>query len=509
MDMHLNHTKIQTEQPCGVCRTHLTVEGDVTLPGSLRETTDVLHASAMAVVENAETMQDRISVGGRVVFCVLYTQGGSSKVETIEATADFTHLCELPGAIPRAEVYAVAQVEHVTASVMGGRMTMRAIVRLCARAVATEMVEVLGGISGEEVQQRSTQVKVRRTTAKGSGDVLLREEFSLPADLAIHDTLGAWARATFSDTAGGQGRIGISGEVIIEAVHASDMPGKPLVVTRHTVPVSQSVEISGEPGEMMDGRMTIKDVAVASQDMGDGERTLRAEVLLGLNAWMDQEENIEVLTDAYTTAGDNLRLNRSGLKMRTGDRRMHAAESGKASLMLPDGAKPMRTMLAAFTTPVMTAFNQQGNRLIAEGMLETTLLYLSSEGDAPTSVQVEAPFRTAFAANAEPEDIVVLSAANVEAVPVTSDRVELRYILHADVEGMQAEEVSVVTEAAAVPAAETTGYIVLYFIQPGESAWDIARRYRIAESELRALNPELAGEPKTGQGVVVWRRKIV
>ena len=50
---------------------------------------------------------------------------------------------------------------------------------------------------------------------------------------------------------------------------------------------------------------------------------------------------------------------------------------------------------------------------------------------------------------------------------------------------------------------------VLYFTQPGEGAWEIARRYRIPESELRALNPDLQGDPKTGQGVVVWRRKQV
>ncbi len=509
MDMRLNHAELQAEQPCGICRSQLTVEGDVTLPGSLRETTNVLHAGAMAVVESAEALQDRLTIGGRVVFCVLYTQGDSSRVESIEAAADFTHLCELPGAMPRAEVFAMAQVEHVTATVSGGRMNMRAIVRVCARAMSCQAVDVLGSISGEEVEQRTEQLRLRRTVAKGSADVLLREEFSLPADLAIHDTLSAKASAVFHDTAGGQGRIGLSGEVTIEALHASDMPGKPLVVTRHTIPVSQSVEISGEAGELLDGRITVKDVAVASQDMGDGERTLRTEVLLGLNVWADREETAEVLTDAYTTSGDELRLSRETTRLRTGDNRMHAAESGKTALLLPDGAKPVRTMLAAFATPVMTSFVQQGSRLITEGVLETTLLYMSGEGDVPASVQVEAPFRMAFAASAAPEDIVALTAANVEAVPVTSDRVELRYILHAEVEGVQVELVSLVSDAAAVPAAATTGDIVLYFTQPGEGTWDIARRYRIPESELRMLNPDLTDDPKTGQGVVVWRRNVV
>ncbi len=508
MDMRLQNRDIMPEQPSGACRGQIVVEGEVTLPGSLRETADVLHASATAVVENAEAMQGRVNIGGRVTFCVLYAQGENHRMNAIEATADFTHLCELAGAVPRAEVTARAQVEQVDASVQNGRMTMRAVLRLCARTMNCEAMQVISGVGASGAQTQTTRMTMRRTVGKGSADVLLREEFDLPADLAIHDTLCAFASASFGDTAGGQGRIGLSGEVTIEAVHASDLPGKPLVTTRHTAPVSQSVEITGETGELLDGRIVVKDVAVASQDMGDGERTLRAEVLLGLSAWTDREESVELLTDAYTTSGDDLRLTRTLMTIRTGDNRMHAAESGKASVILPDGAVPVRTMLAAYATPVLMSCTQQGNRLIAEGTLKTSLVYLSQDG-VPVSAKVDAPFRAAFSASAAPEDIVTLSAANVEATPITSDRVEMRYILQADVEGVQAETVSVVTEAAAVPAGAASPDIVLYFAQPGETAWDIARRYRIPESELRALNPDLKGEPQVGQGVVVWHRNAV
>lgn len=509
MDMRLNHTSVLCDSPCGVCRSQFTVEGDVMLPGSLRETTNVLHASAMAVAERTEALQDRISVAGRTVFCVLYTQGEKTEVESIEATADFSHLCDLPGATSRAEVDAFLQVEHVEARVQSGRMTMRAEIRMCASAVNSEEAKAVSGIDAADVQMRTAKLKMRRRVGRGDGEVLLREEFPLPADLAVQDTLCAFAAAEFHDTAGGQGRVGLAGEVTIEAVHASAVPGKPLVMTRHTVPVSQSVELRGESGEMLDGRIVVKDVAVASQDIGDGERTLRAEVLLGLSAWSDREEEYELLTDAYTTTGEDLRLSYAPLSTRTGASSVNAAESGKASLLLPEGSHSIRTMLAAFVRPVRTVYAPQGSRTVAEGVLEATLIYMTDGQAAPVSAQVEAPFRTAFAVRTGGEDIVMLSASNVEAVPITSDRVELRYILRAQVEGNAAQEVSLVTDAAAVPALQTTQDIVLCYPQPGETAWDIARRYRITENELRVLNPGLEGDPEPGKGIVVWRRRVV
>lgn len=508
MDMRLKQCALYAGQPCGVCRDEVQVAGEVTLPGSLRETTNVLHAGAMAVVEKTEAMQDRVSISGRVVFCVLYTQGGGDHVGSIEATGEFSHICDLPGTTPQSEVFAAAQATRVEATVVGGRMTMRTAVQLCVRAMNTAALEVLGAVEDEQVQQRTERISLMRTAARGRNDVLLREEFSLPAEMHINDTLGARASAVFFDTAGGQGRIGLSGEVTIEAIHTSTMPGKPLVTTRHTLPVSQSVEISGEAGDTLDGRITVKDVAVASQDMGDGERVLRAEVLLGLEAWSESTEQAEVLTDAYTTSGDALRLERTAIRLHTGNRRGHAAESLKTTLLLPEGAKPVRTMLAAFATPVLAASVKQGNRLVAEGTLDVTLVYVSDDGTVPVSAKAEVPFRMAFAVNAEPEDILLLTAESVEGVPVTSDRVEMRCILHAQAEGVQTQECALVTQAAAVPADKTTGDIVLYFTQPGESSWDIAKRYRISAEELHALNPDLAEEPKPGQGVVAWHREM-
>ena len=59
-------------------------------------------------------------------------------------------------------------------------------------------------------------------------------------------------------------------------------------------------------------------------------------------------------------------------------------------------------------------------------------------------------------------------------------------------------------QEAAVP----TGGISLYFAQPNDTLWDIAKRYRIQREQLIKLNPSLSdGEVEPGTGVVVWRRE--
>ncbi|MBQ8555754.1 MAG: LysM peptidoglycan-binding domain-containing protein, partial [Clostridia bacterium] len=214
-----------------------------------------------------------------------------------------------------------------------------------------------------------------------------------------------------------------------------------------------------------------------------------------------------VLEDAYTTDGDDLRLSRRSLPCRTGDRRVHTAESGKTVLLLPDSAPSVRSMLAAFASPVVTAREQSGGRMTVEGILETTLLYMTDDSAVPVTVFQEEPFRLTFNVQAGEEDFVTLHCADIDASPITSDRVELRYVMHLTADGVTAEEVTFVTDAQPVAVSAPTQDIVLYFTQPGETLWDIARRYRVPVKGVRELNPELTGDPKTGQGVVVWRRE--
>lgn len=507
MEAQLRKETVTVEQITAQGASQAVVEGEITLPGGLREETHVLHAGGMAVVDGAESGQDRATLSGKVIFHVLYTQGAPNQVHVVEATADFIHQCDLPGAQPKGRVMAQGSVEHVEASVQGGRLNMRAIVQLDVRGASSQAVEVLTGVDAPGgVEVRTQELSLRRNVASGQADTLLREEFELPEGLQVRETLFADATAQISDITGGQGKIGVEGTVTLDAVHASDLPGKPLVVTHHQVPFHQTVDVSGENGELLDGRVTVRDVAVASQDAGDGAKTLRAEVLLGVQGTADTQENLTVLRDAYPLQGNALSFTGRDATIRTGQIRANAAESGKTTLLLPDGTPPVRGMLAAFATPVMTARESTGSRLNVEGMLEITLLYMTDEQSAPVTVHQEAPFRTSFAVQSAPDSMMTLSAGEVEATMITSDRVELRYVLRLSADGVETRQVRLLTDAQEEAANPPEDGLYLCYCQNGEDWWSLAKTYRVPMEKLRRMNAELPETLTPGTGVLLWRK---
>lgn len=190
----------------------------------------------------------------------------------------------------------------------------------------------------------------------------------------------------------------------------------------------------------------VKDVAVLSQEgQEEGSRTLRAEVLLGLNAQAARQRDLCLLLDAYTTQGDCLALEkqevRRALAHQAGPhrrkRQAHAA-SGRADAV--------RTPLRASLRPVVTELSRAGGKLNVEGMMEVNLLYMTDETEAPQTYQTEEPFRMCFACDLSLPESLVLTAGNIDLNGITSDRVEVKYILYLDCHDVQLGSESLVTE---------------------------------------------------------------
>lgn len=511
MEMQLLRENMETEQVLSARPTQVTVEAEVALPGGLREEARVYFADGTVWVTGGEMTGSRATAEGRVTFHVLYAQGDLSKVTALETGADFSQTLPLreesalPAAVP---IRPRAEVQHVSAKAFNGRLLLRAILVLTAEAALPRTLSFVRDVAGDDTIQRATQaLALQRSVGEGEGQSLLREEFELSDVLQIKDTLYAVAQAQVEDILGGaDGRATVTGVIALDAYHTSDMPGRPLVYTRHTMPFEQVVGLSGALGDALAAQSTVRDVAVLTQDGEAGSKLMRVEVQLHTQLTAVENAQMEVLRDVFTTQGESIEVRSQPVLFRTGMVNEQTAESGKTVLLLPEGSPRVRTALLAFVRPILVKAERQNGRLVTEGILETTLIYQTEEGAAPLSIQQEEPFRTVFSTQAEPEDDLRLTALQVEPSAITGDRVELKYILRLSAQGVRKAAARVITDADTSQTAPPEKGIALYFLQPGEDLWDIAKRYRVPLNAISALNPDLPDAPAPGTPVLAYRK---
>ncbi|MBQ7655705.1 MAG: LysM peptidoglycan-binding domain-containing protein [Clostridia bacterium] len=511
MEFEWIRENMETEQIIAAKPTQVSVETEVALPGGLREEARVYFADATAAVNGGELAGSRASADGRVTFHVLYGQGDLSNVRALEATADFSQALPLKedyGQLAAVRLQPKATVQHVSAKAFNGRLLLQAILNLTAEASLPRAVSFIRDVAeAPEMQKISQVISMQCTVGEGEGQNLFREEFELSDVLKITDTLFASADAQVEDIMGGaDGKAVVTGTVTIDAYHTSDLPSRPLVYTRHTMPYEQQVTLSGALGTALAAQTTVKDVAVLSQETEDGGRLMRAEIQLvtAIRAVEDQEMN--ALRDAFTTDGDALELQSRQVIFRSGTVNETAAESGRTVMTLPEGSPRVKTPLLAFVRPVLAGAERQKDKLAVDGVLDMTLIYQTDDSDVPVSVRQEDAFHAVFATQAQPDDDLTLTAVQVEPSAVTGDRVELKYILRLHADGVRTGEAALVADAANAPAQEIGKGIILYYLQPGETIWDLAKRYRVPLDDITRLNPDLPESPAAGTPVMAYKR---
>jgi len=506
MEMKIVRESVEVERLIAASEEQAVVEGEVALPGSMRDAARILHTDAQIIIGDVETQVDRLAMDGQVVFHVLYTQGDPKRVQTLEAACDFSHQMEMPEVSPRMQARLLGDVLEAQAHASGGRLLLRAVVALTAQALSAAPVNVVRDLAGlDNLRARTENVTLSRTVGEGIAEALLREEFELPTALNVVETLYASAKPQIGEVVGGEGRASVTGTVLLDVFHASGLEEVPLVVTHHTIDFEQPVDLHGVSGQAMQAVSRVKDVMVNSMETGDGGRVLRVEVVLGTQVTATQQETHTLLADAYTLHGDDAFLDKQPMDLHMQNAYAVARESGKLIVQLPDKSPSIGTVLAAFLHPTIAGRERIGGRITVEGVLGVTILYLPQDSGEPISAQKEETFSLTFPCNIPQSATLQIVPLEVEAVGITSDGVEILYMRRLTGTACFTRRMDLVIDAGMQPAEAQTGGMVLYYAQADESLWDVARRYRVDEDALAKLNPGL-DQPRGDRAILIYQR---
>ena len=485
MELTLSRETLCFERLALSQREQVSVEGEATLPGSMRDAVTVLSVQAQAYLEKAEAVAGGVLLKGHVSFQALYTQGDLTRIRAMETTCDFEHSIEAQEATPDMRVNASVAVQETEGTAVSGRMTLRALLDIQAEAFETTRQELVADAAGGENALRTQKQTIAfcRTAPLGEDKTLVREEFDLPARLEVGDVLSATGEASVSELTGGAGRIGICGTVEVRVLHKAQEAGDPLVMTSHELPFELSIDAQPPEGARLHAQAEAVDV-MADSIADDKHRTLRveAEVRVRLSCCVQEEK--QLLEDLYSITGDELIPQTETFDIHQFEESADARESTRLQVALPKDAPPIGSVLTAFAQPTITAVEPAGKRLNAEGVMAVTLIYLPMDSDIPMAVRSREPFEMTFPMEAADDALTQAHVIEATPGPATSDRAEVRCVVSLHMVKHGVRPTAAIVDVEQRPAARQERGFVLVWPAKGETRWQTAKRLRVAEEEL-------------------------
>ena len=552
--------------------TQVTLDDDFIVPDTMDDMARVILSSGDIQIESVKNQGERVVVKGKLNFQVLYrkAEGG---LQTLAGHIPFEEPVNVSGLEEKDYLGVSWDLEDLTAGMINSRkISVKAIVTLVVRVetlydaeAAVDVVETTAGgrdgtswgPSGEsggwnigsyeepggsswdgsarswesggmpggsssqmtvsdsapgemEILRRKSDVAVIAVRRKDT--YRIKEDISLSGSKpSIEQILWSEIRLRGTSAKPLDGRIHIEGEVVIFAIYTGEGENSPIQWLEESLPFSGEVELP----EAMEGMVPSISLRLVHKELEvkpdyDGEmRDLELDAVLELDMKLYEEQQIELLGDFYS--------NNRELELESGEvcfDRLLSKNMGKCrigeKLELNSGDRVLQICHNDGTIKIDDVEIKEDS-LHIDGVLEVSLLYLTSDDGEPIKAETQAvPFHYEAETPGITENSIYQMNTGLEqmtAVMTGGDTVEIKAVLNLDILVLQPVKEPVILGVKEEPLdleklQELPG-ITGYIVQPGDCLWDIAKRFHTTRKHVMEANNLTGEQVKPGDRLIL------
>ncbi len=497
------------------------VDGDVIVPDVKPDIREILLAEATAAVTSKELAGGKLTVTGNVMIKVLYVpeteNENSSKVKNMTAKFEFKDSVDCPSGELAISVKAVT--EHVEFSMIHSRkMNMKVAVAIKVNAYAPKEITVCCGVPADAgLETKMANVSLYDITADEQKDLIIAENIEIPSSkLEIDEILKMDVHAVKGDCKLMNNKIMLKGTLHISTLYSSIIDGYSLEHMEHEIPFTEVLDIDGLAEECLcNVQYDVKDVFYAVKEDVNGEpRIIAIEVLIGASVAASRTVEMEILDDCYSPSAKT-RMGKSKVQLNELINEGSSQLAVKEIISVPEGMPAVDAIYNVSAKPIISETAVEDGKLYVRGNLAVFLLYVSKEGETPiTSLVEEFPFEHAIGIGECSGKVMLGSDVSVLSTSFTfnaASEVEIRCNLEFYTKVIRPYEMELISECEMEETneeeeQETAPRLIIYFVQPDDTMWDIAKRYRTTFGKIMAANQlEDAGKLFPGQKLLIPR----
>ncbi len=370
------------------------------------------------------------------------------------------------------------------------RIDLRGAVKICVQLSGERRKEILSGAEGLHIQTRSVPVNYVAQMIQTEKQFLLSDEIRISeAQPALLSVLRTQAVLSVSDTRIVAGLLVVKGEAAVTLLYTSSAGIESLSAV---LPFSQIAEPEGITDDMpcmVTALLAEQTVTPEAERSGD-IRLLHCDLQIVLQCAAVRTAQTELLTDLYSTVHP-AELVREPVSMLTAPVPVTERLQLKASLSQPDAVLTKVYAAWAVTRDLQTTADASGNGMLLSGRLDYCVLAADAENH-PLMLEQQEPFTWELPHLSPASLLPPVMVQNCAYTLAGSDTVSVQAELSLSGQVMQMRTVPLLTDVLIDPEKRlpaTDHYALrLYFAQPDESLWEIAKRYHTSESAIREEN---------------------
>lgn len=514
LKQHLIHRKF----PKADAKIQLTIGEDYSVPDGKPDIASILQKKSELLVEEVHTEKGKIRMRGKLKAWVLYLAERSGEIANcLEMEFPFDEIMYMEGAAAGDHLKLDWGIDSLHVNIVHpGKLNVRALVNLWGSIMGseshliTENVEEMPGI-----HVLPENYSVAEPVIERKDSYRFRDELLIPANKPNIQTL-LWKDIQIRglELQLQENKISVKGETLVFVMYAGEEDTGQIQWIELNVPFHGIIDVTGVTPEMFGMLDTeISHHALEVKPDYDGEmRMLQLEVVLDIHMLVYEERSGRLLKDAYSTK-EQLELQKEEVLYE----KLRVCNQTKCKVSGEGNAEQEEKILQVLghQAQIHGKTNQMTEKgIVQEGILEVDVLYATDRDDRPFgTAAVKIPYSHLIEIpEIKKEDNWKLTE-QVEQVFITMPehgKIEIRAVLGFWCCVMQQcclENVVGVTKSEYDQEEyKRRPGIVIHFVQPQESLWEIAKNNRCTIDEIKRMNDLTVDEVVPGQKLILLKQ---
>jgi hypothetical protein len=523
MALRVKDDIVQLEAIIGANSSQTVTEGTVTIPSSMLAADRIVKVTAVPHVKEQWVEEDRVHIDGTIAVTLIYAghyDTGQAYYGSLQIAdgVPFSHFVDIPGAKPQMQSQCEANILDLQSTVRsdGRTVDLDMVLELSATTAESQEITLVTDVAAShpaKLRVSKDSLRIEDVVGEGIAQVELRELLPLPVGsvpaLRLLELQGQF-RPT--DTRVAVDRAVISGMMSYKAVCATtdENTGEEQVVI-HRWDDFARLELGAEILGSRQGMLIYPKVAppvISGRLVSDGQM-VAVEGILACMAKVTQPLDITVATELSAETEIEVGVRRESIKVQQRGDAVTKDVYVDGTVELSESRPPLERLLDMEAKAAVTNTSVLGGRVSVSGYVDLAAMYIGRTDDFSQPVY-HATWGSAgaFETSMNVPGAAALTGADVEAGVVIQDvRAELLsrdtigFHVTAKVSCRLQETLSKEVVAEAVELREFKGRPPLYTcvaLQPEDTLWKLATKYRTSIESLLEHNPALAEVVTTG-----------
>lgn len=521
MSLELISESVRINSSAGEDMAQTVVENDVIVPDINPDVTKILVLDGDVVENNVEVAKDKVYVSGCIKYKILYiSDDPEQSIKSINSNSEFSNVMEMAGIDENMKARVQCDIEHIDFEILNGRkINVKAILKVDAKVVDENSQDFLTDVKGlPDIQILKENKEVLNYLGENEAKCVVEEPLVLPVGKpSIKEILRTDVKVVGKDFKVTDNKVIAKGDLNVLTLYTGDDENGSIQFMEHEVPFTQFIEIPGiNLNSDCNVDYKIDNYTFKATEDSDGElRILKGEVALRIWAEGYEKKQMEVVADVYSLSS---RLNQENKTLNN----TNIICKDKSQIILKDivsidGNNPdISEVFNVLSKPVLFQLKPGNGNITLEGIVNNSVLYVANNNEQPIfCYNYEMPFTQEINIKEVKPNMgceVELDVEHCNYSMISANEVEIRVVVNVNTQVYDEAEIDVLSNVS-VDESEIKNNInnpsiTIYFSQPGDNLWAIAKKYNTTIEDIKKVNNIENDRFDTGDQIIIPRKVV-